>query len=599
MTYQCRHCNTPNQPDAWFCLDCGEPLDATTLGAAPRERRPQGGRAWRGPHRYEALTGAVLVVSLLALVLYSTWRGERDHQEVIYQHALTDLTAHQWAAAIQELRIVGNYADAPRRLRETAALWTQLQALDTAARQREQAGDWWAAAAPLRQLAVLDARYPHITARLAVAQQQIGLLIYRVAAGPQAGVWWARADGSDPQRLPDGTAPGLTIYGLSPDGRWAVYAVPPLLGTPADAPRLHILDLHSGDLTTLPLPSAGHPDPQPVRFRNDGQGFWWVADDGWSYYDLLTRHLTPIRGQVLAADPQNGRLVQALFGPFNSALDWNSLLLLTDATGGHQEKLFGLGGSVSSGRISPDGRLLLYQAHTRQFDQVDDQLWAMWLPGPGDPEGVPHGAILDSLRATPGAPAPILTSTFLPPGADGAPQALLTWAGGPLRQVTPALAQNLDFNLGTLHLGAQVRFAGLLTSAASRLDAVRVRAPLGLTLDWLGATVALPAIFYRGPTADGQLGLFLAPIASAASGATPVPPAARRLLTRSADPAAWIHSTALSHDGTRLLAILPAGSPTGGATAGLWAIPLDGHLAQQVVPDAVEFWTPEGWLGSP
>ncbi len=594
MSYRCLHCNAPARPDARFCLDCGEPLDATTRVAEPAHA-PRRWWAWRGPRSVEALIGAILIVSLVAFAVYSSWQDAHDHQDAIYQRALADLAAHQWAAAIGDLRIAGDYADAPRRLQETTTLWTRLQSLDAAARQSEQAGASWEAVVPLRQLAALDPRFPGIPARLATAQQQIGVLIYRVAQGPQAGVWWAQADGTNPQRLPDGTQPGLTIAGVSPDGRWAVYTTGPPAATTADPPRLNILDLQSGARTTFPLPVTVHPDPQPVRFRNDGQGFWWVADGRWSYYDIATRQMTAIRGQVLAADPQYGRLVQALFSPYNSALDWSSLLLLTDATGGHPQQLFGLGGSVSRGRISPDGRLLLYQAHTRQFDQVDDQLWAMWLPVPDSPGSVAHGAILDSVRAMPGAPEPVLTSAFLPHGAEGAPWALLTWAGGPLRQITPTLTPNLDFDLSALHLGA-VSFSDLLTSAANGLEAVRVRAPLGQTLDWLGATTAPLSILYRGPTSGDQLGLFIAPAAPPPAPAADLP-APRRLLTRPRDPAAWTHNTALSHDGTRLLAIRPPGDAPG--PAGLWAIPLTGTGAQLVVPDAVEFWTPEGWIGSP
>ena len=597
MNYRCLHCNAPNRPDARFCLGCGEPLDAATLLAGPDSGAPRPGWGWSGPRSVEALIGAILVIGLVILVVAGAWQDAHDHQEAIYRRALADLAAHQWDAAIRELRIVGSYADAPRRLQETTALWTQLQGLDAAAQRGEQAGDGWAALDSLRRLAALDPRFPGITARLANAQQQVGVLIYRVARGAQAGIWWALADGTHPQRLPDAAHPGLTIYGLSPDGRWAVYTVRPTPPDPVSTPHLNILDLPSGALTTLPLPVAARLDPQPVHFRNDGRGFWWVADGRWSYYDGATRQMTPIRGQVLAADPQYGRVIQANFGPFGGALDWSSLLLLTDAVGGHPQKLFGLPGSVSSGRISPDGRLLLYQAHTRQFDQVVDQLWALWLPVPAAAQGLPAGAILDSARALPGAPPPVLTSAFLPHGPDGAPGALLTWGGGPLRQVTPALTQNLNVDLSALRLGAHLRFTGLLADTASRLEAVRVREPSGQSLDWLGAISAPPAILYRGPAGGGQLGLFLAPVGGTPPASAADPPAPRRLLARPDDPAAWTHSTALSHDGTRLLAILPPGDAPG--PAGLWAIPLDGTRPRLVMPDAVEFWTPDGWLGSP
>ena len=67
---------------------------------------------------------------------------------------------------------------------------------------------------------------------------------------------------------------------------------------------------------------------------------------------------------------------------------------------------------------------------------------------------------------------------------------------------------------------------------------------------------------------------------------------------------AWVRNTALSHDGSHVLAILAAGALVGPLgdqpnAAGLWALRAGGSGATLVAAGATEFWTSDGWLPPP
>ena len=94
------------------------------------------------------------------------------------------------------------------------------------------------------------------------------------------------------------------------------------------------------------------------------------------------------------------------------------------------------------------------------------------------------------------------------------------------------------------------------------------------------------------------------PVGGAQAGAGGLPAGALHLLSCAADPYAWIRNTALSHDGSRILAIRgpsEVGGPplTQPSAAGLWVFRPDGTDPTLLVPDVAEFWTVDGWLEAP
>jgi hypothetical protein len=603
MTFRCPNCNGRNQANARFCLDCGEPLDAERLVPAPPAgtERLVSAPAWF--HSRETWLGAGLLGLLIALAVFSAWQGAHSRQEAAYRQGLTDLAAHNWQAALTELWVAGDYADAPRRLLETRRFWTQLQALADAASRAEKAGAWGTAAGTLRQMLALDPLYPNLAGRLAQARQRAGVIVYRIASGPQAGVWWANGDGSDPRPFP--AAPDIAVHGVSPDGRWAVYSSDRRDLAALGGVTLDVLDLESGDRQAVPLPpNAGAPGADPVRFRNDSAGFWWVAADGWRYYDFATGELTPITDLVLAADPQYGRLLLALPGQTTPVLGTTNRIVLADAWGRNPRTLWIEHGRLGPARISADGRLLLYQV--RPLGGQTDQIWAVALPAPSPPGPLP---ILQSVVlatrpvATNGTRSPF-AAAFLPLGPEGALRGLFAWPDSPLRQVSPVLAGADEFAVGELQLGPNVQLLGLRTRADGSYYAMQVVTPTGVQVSWLGYTPDRQRIVYLAPGSDGQLGLFTTTIDRASRDISGLPRSPTLIFTRAADPAAWTRTTGFAHDGAHILVIFatdqvyrPPGSPS--SPAGLWSLGIDGTNPTLLVRDAREFWTPEGWLGSP
>src|SRR5579859_1339794 len=264
MTGQCPTCQALNQQGAGFCLQCGEPLDGDLLVGAPvaelGRSRSWAGRVWREP--WWGVVG--LLVLLAGLAVFSGWWGAYDRQVQAYQRGLADLADQRWENALTNFHIAGDYADAPLHYQEARSRWDAVQAQAGAADQAETAGAWWDAAVAWHALAALDPAYPDLAARQARAEQHAGVLVYRVPHGPQAGIWWAQADGSRPQRFP--AAGDFSLHGISPDGRWAVYTVYQFYPWPPGRHTLYVLDLQSGAVTRRPIPPVADPDANAVRF---------------------------------------------------------------------------------------------------------------------------------------------------------------------------------------------------------------------------------------------------------------------------------------------------------------------------------------------
>jgi hypothetical protein len=599
MPVLCPSCGAHNQAGALFCLDCGDPLDAPASLAEPAGRGRGRDRGLR-----PALLGALAIPALVALALLTAWGGTHDRQQSAYARARADLTAHHWDSAVANFRIAGDYADAAQQLRAATTTRDALDALDTVATRAEQRGAWWDAAGALRDLATRDPLWPRVTERLAAAQRAIGTLVYRVPRGPDAGLWWAYADGSDPHRFPAGL--NASIHGISPDGRWVVSSIYTFYPWPPSRHALSITDLQSGATTSVPLPPIGEPDARSVRFRADGQGFWWVVDNRWAYYDFAARRLTWLSARPLAADTRHGRLLIGRQMEADPGVT-RTVLLLADALGAPLRDLRAEPGTVEQAQFSPDGDLLSYQVRSSLSGSTVDTLIIVGLDLPVHPPMTTdtdrYLTVDFQVSAAAGAPARPFTEVFLPLAAPNryghvvsAPDAPLLLVGGP--DEGPDL-----FPADLLGLGPRVRVTGMRATYDGAYQALRAETPAGATVDWLQFCDQGRFALYLQARPRGELTLFSAPVA--AGGTTGASPgAAVPLLARAGDLHAWTHNTALTHDGTRVLALRGRGEVTGSpmsppSAAGLWAVRPDGTDPRLLIPDVTEFWTADGWLVGP
>jgi hypothetical protein len=159
------------------------------------------------------------------------------------------------------------------------------------------------------------------------------------------------------------------------------------------------------------------------------------------------------------------------------------------------------------------------------------------------------------------------------------------------------------FPADLLGLGPRVRVTGMRATYDGAYQALRAETPAGATVDWLQFCDQGRFALYLQAGPRGELTLFSAPVA--AGGATGASPgAAVPLLARAGDLHAWTHNTALTHDGTRVLALRGRGEVTGSpmsppSAAGLWAVRPDGTDPRLLIADVTEFWTADGWLVGP
>lgn len=607
MTVHCPYCNAANQAGAGFCLDCGEPFAGDGPAAAQEVLRPadRGRRAWQ---RWGGRWGVVLGPLLVGLIVFSAWWGDQDRRQTAYRRGLSDLHDHHWAGAITDFRIAGDFSDAALRLRDTTQFSTTLQGYVVAADQAVQDGAWWDAAVALRQLAAADPYYPEVHGRLAAARSLAGRIIYRIPHGPDAGLWYAEADGSDPRRFP---APAnASIHGISPDSRWAVYTVYQFYPWPPGRHDLAVVDLYTGQTYQAPLAPADEPKADAVRFRADSSGFWWVTGRAWWYYDFVTQRLTPIPAPVLAADAGHGRLLLGVVAQPTPSGEPRTQLALADAVGAPLVTLPPENGLVGAAQFSADGLAILYSVQERVGESWAERLVARSR----------DGMSLLGLRVRGGSvasPEPI--QGVLPLGPNGAPLSLIDWPGQPPFLINPSRPISVDLTgapdpLGigsvpltatALHLGAGLRALQVPPAEVGLALTVQATTRTGLAVEWLGWAQHGTRVLYRAPSVGGGLGLYSVPLRDPPpTGPDGLPQDGVRLLGRAADRYAWARNTALSHDGTHLLAVLAAGAlagPPGSPpnAAGLWALRAGGGGATLVAAAATEFWTPDGWLPPP
>jgi hypothetical protein len=631
MTFRCPYCAAVNRAGAVFCLECGEPLDGTL--PAPEAAGPAtAAGGWRGfLAGREPWLGAGIVVLLVALAIFSAWWGSRDRQWNAYRQAEVARQDRRWSAAIAGYHIAGNIADAPRRLQELTQLQRRLQAAQAAVVAARQAGDWWDVALALRTMLDVDPQAVD-TNQLLEARRRAGFIVYRVPRGPDAGLWWVGADGLNPRPFPGG--PDISLHGLSPDGRWAVYTIYRFHPWPPGRHELYVLDLTSGELHQVPIAPVADPAPNPVRFRDDGQGFWWVLGSHWSYYDLTTQQIHPIAGPVLAADTHGNHLLLASTSITPRSDGLATTLLLAGPTGAQPRILQTEVGVIRGARFSPDGQFLAYQVRTLQDQRPVDHLVVYGLThadgtlasslNPARGYFIAGTYLLDGATA---ASAPgSFQDAFLPPAANGPRQYIAQAPGQPVLRVTGPRPLNrpLQARDGTsarslrtdslvapwraagpdLGLGSVLWVDSLVTDDAGLFAALRLRAASGQAVDWLGFAATGRYSLYLAPDGQGALGLYSVPVAGGQAGAGDLPAGALHLLSRPADPYAWIRNTALSHDGSRILAIRGPGAVGGPpltqpSAAGLWAMRPDGTDPTLLVPNVAEFWTADGWLAAP
>ena len=628
MTFRCPYCAAVNHAGAVFCLECGEPLDGT-LPAPDLAEAPTTQGGWRGfLAGRQPWLGAGIVVFLVALAIFSAWWGGRDRQWNAYHQAETARQNHRWAAAIAGYHIAGNIADAPRRLQELTLLQTRLHADQAAAGAARQSGNWWDVAVVLRAMLDLDSQAVDMQ-QLLDARRRAGYIVYRVERGIDAGLWWVGADGLHPQQFPGG--PDISLHGLSPDGRWAVYTIYRFHPLPPGRHELYVLDLSSGEVHQVPIAPIADPAPNPVRFRDDGQGFWWVLGTHWSYYDLTTQQIHSISGPVLAADLHGNHLLLASTSITPRSDGLATTLLLAGPTGTQPRILQTEVGAIRSAHFSPDGQFLTYQVRTTQDQHLVDRLVVYSLNRadgilPNSPNPSRRYLIAGSYAVDPqqaGAAPVSFQEAFLPPAANGALPYIAQAPGQPVLRIdgprvlnrlpadrngTPALPESLVTLWQTagpdLGLGPGLRVDSFVLGDDGLFAALRLRTASGLAVDWLGFAANRRYSLYLAHDGHDGLGLYSVPVGSTQAGAGGLPAGSLHLLSRAADPYVWIRNTALSHDGSRILAIRgpsEVGGPpvTAPSAAGLWAFRPDGTDPTLLVPDVVEFWTADGWLAAP
>ncbi len=583
-------------------MECGEPFDGNASPTTAVPARPAG-RGWTGRQRWGTRLGLLLGPLLIGLIVFSAWWGDHDRRQVAYQRGLSNLTDHQWSSAITNFHIAGDLNDAPTRLRDTTHFSATLQSYVTAADRAVQDNAWGDAAVALRQLATADPYYPEVHNRLAAARSLAGRVIYHVPHGADAGLWSAEADGSNRQRFP--APPNAAVHGISPDSRWAVYTVYQFYPWPPGRHELIVVDLDSGRTHRTPLAPADEPKADAVRFRADSSGFWWVSGHAWRYYDLATHTLTSIPAPVLAADTQQGRLLLGVPAQPTPSGEPRTQLMLANAGG---TPLFGIQteiGLVSQAGFSPTGNGIIYQVQTSAGDAPTERLVARSRAGA-------HAFGLRVIGNAATTTASIRTG-LLPLGPNGSPAFLIDWPGQAPFLLNLGSGTNGAFSgaesisgdstaplsAAALHLGDGIRITGVPASDLGFPLTIQATTRTGRPVEWLGLARNGQTVLYRTAGADGLLDLYSAPISdSIASGPTGLPRDGVRLLTRPADHFAWRRNTALSHDGTHLLAIQAAAAGAD-SSAGLWALRLDGSNPTLLVPAASEFWTADGWLPPP
>jgi hypothetical protein len=284
-----------------------------------------------------------------------------------------------------------------------------------------------------------------------------------------------------------------------------------------------------------------------------------------------------------------------------------TVLALADALGAPLRDLRAEPGTVEQAQFSPDGAVLSYQLRSSLNGSTVDTLIIVGLDQPVHPPMYTAGdrylTVDFQVSAAATAPAQPFTDVFLPLAAPNSyghvvsvPDAQLLLVGGP--DQGPDL-----FPADLLGLGPRLRVTGLRATYDGAYQALRAETPAGETVDWLGYCDGGRYALYLQAGAGGDLALFSAPVASPTA-AGPAAGAGVPLLARAGDLHAWTHNTALTHDGTRVLALRGHGEVTGSpmsppSAAGLWAVRPDGSDPRLLIPDATEFWTADGWLVSP
>jgi hypothetical protein len=361
-----------------------------------------------------------------------------------------------------------------------------------------------------------------------------------------------------------------------------------------------------------------------------------VLGTHWSYYDLTTQQIHPIPGPVLAADTHGNHLLLASTSITPRSDGLATTLLLAGPTGTQPRILQTEVGTIRSAHFSPDGQFLTYQVRTSQDQRLVDHLVVCALnladgtlassSNPSRRYFVAGTYPLDLDTQQAGAAPVSFQDAFLPAAGNGARQYIAQAPGQPVLRITGprSLSRPLQARDGTptrslrtdslvspwraagsdLGLGSGLWVDRLVTDDAGLFAALRLRTASGQPVDWLGFAATGRYSLYLAPDGQGGLGLYSVPVGSAQAGMGDLPAGALHLLSRPADPYAWIRNTALSHDGSRILAIRGPGEVghpplTLPSAAGLWAIRPDGTDPTLLVPNVAAFWTADGWLAAP
>lgn len=593
---RCRGCGAINRADMTFCYGCGEPLEELAPAPGPAEVIPRGRRA-----RWELWIGATILVAILLVAVVDGWQEmRRQEQARHYRAGQAALGAGDIATATAAFAQAGDYHDAATIYARLKPQRAALQAAYDDGVRLGNLGAWWDAAHALHGAADIQVSYLDVLTRTRAADAQVGPLFYRRPApdGTPA-LWWARADGSTPRRLPF-TGVGAAPIAIAPDGRWAVYSGAAPQAEGGAGPFL--LNLENGNLASLAQVYRTPPQgPARVRFRDDSRGFWWGFDDQVYYYDLDAVTAVPLSELPGAVDTRHGRLLlNRLVLPTVDQL--LSRLLLSDPRGQKRTPLAEEPGEVRDAVFSDDGDFLLYVQSSSLVLRsggrrvMTDTVVLRDLTRPAGPrlelysEQVdPDDPALDRVRAgfVPGA------ATVLIYSRDGARWTLRRWQAADGSRVLLT---------GAALLGETAGLIQLLPGPQPRQLAVTVRDAAGGThLNVLGLDGG--AIPVEESTAGGRW-LGFAPDGQLALGALPNVASWVRTIRFEGAPAGllsvrqrdWLTFTlavtapdslpVFSRDGGRVLALA-----TGNAGPGLYAFRPDGSDPLRLVPEAMAFWT--------